>query len=73
MENERPTPLLEDSEDSRNKLESWLGELMGHAVSIPRLDIPEATGMSNVTLLFDIEWQKGGVKQSEACVARLQP
>ena len=73
MENERPTPLLEDSEGTRKKLESWLSEHRGHAVCIPRLDIPEATGMSNVTLLFDIEWQQGGVKQSEACVARLQP
>lgn len=73
MENERPTPLLEDSEGTRKKLESWLSEHRGYAVNIPRLDIPEATGMSNVTLLFDVEWQQGGVQQSEACVARLQP
>lgn len=73
MDNERPTPLLEDSEATRKKLESWLSEHRGHAVSIPRLDIPEATGMSNVTLLFDIEWQQDGNNNSEACVARLQP
>ena len=46
MENERPTPLLEDTEGTRRKLESWLSEHRGHDVSIPHLDIPEATGMS---------------------------
>ena len=73
MENERPTPLLEDVEGTRRKLESWLSEHRGHDVSIPHLDIPEATGMSNVTLLFEIEWQQEGQDRREALVGRLQP
>ncbi len=73
MENERPTPLLEDTENTRRKLEEWLSEHRGHAVSIPHLDIPEATGMSNVTLLFEIEWQQDGQPGREALVGRLQP
>lgn len=73
MENERPTPLLEDSEATRKKLESWLSDTRGHPVRIPAIKIPESTGMSNVTLLFDMEWDEAGETRSEACVARLQP
>jgi aminoglycoside phosphotransferase (APT) family kinase protein len=73
MQNERPTPLLEDSEHTRRKLEAWLSEHRGQQVTIPALDIPESTGMSNVTLLFDVEWQQAGETCREACVGRLQP
>ncbi len=73
MENERPTPLLEDVEQTRQKLESWFSRHRGTPVSIPELTIPESTGMSNVTLLFDIEWEADGRGQQQACVGRLQP
>ena len=73
MQNERPTPLLEDIEGTRHKLEAWLSGHHGHAVTIPELNIPESTGMSNVTLLFDIEWEQAGELIREACVGRLQP
>tara|TARA_R110002073_G_scaffold2611_2_gene17000 strand:+ start:44463 stop:45527 length:1065 start_codon:yes stop_codon:yes gene_type:complete len=73
VENARPTPLLEDSEATRRKLEDWLSEHRGTAVHIPELTIPEATGMSNVTLLFDVQWQENGARLSEPVVARLQP
>ncbi|CAA0126328.1 Putative aminoglycoside phosphotransferase [Halioglobus japonicus] len=73
MDNARPTPLVDDIEGTRQKLESWISAKRGHEVSIPDLSIPEATGMSNVTLLFDIQWQENGQQQSEALVARLQP
>ncbi len=73
MENTRPTPLLEDSEDTRQKLESWLSGHHGKAISIPDLTIPEGTGMSNVTLLFDMVWEENGQRQVEPVVARLQP
>lgn len=73
VENERPTPLLEDAEATRRRLESWFSERRGTPVTIPGLNIPDATGMSNVTLLFDIEWDRGGERHREACVGRLQP
>ncbi len=73
METERPTPLLEDSEATRAKLEAWFSARKGRAISIPELKIPEASGMSNVTLLFDIEWQEDGTVHREPCVGRLQP
>ncbi len=73
MDNTRPTPLIEDIDGTRRKLESWISAHRGHEVSIPELSIPEATGMSNVTLLFDITWQAHGQQHSEPVVARLQP
>ncbi len=73
MENARPTPLLEDTELTKSKLESWFSSRNGVPVSIPELKIPESTGMSSVTLLFDIEWDAGTGMRREACVGRLQP
>lgn len=73
MDNTRPTPLLEDSEATRQKLESWLSQHHGKSISIPELNIPEATGMSNVTLLFDMTWDEDGERHSAPVVARLQP
>lgn len=73
MENTRPTPLVDDIDGTRRKLESWISAQQDRDVSIPELAIPEATGMSNVTLLFDIHWEESGKKCSEPVVARLQP
>lgn len=73
MDNARPTPLLEDSEGTRQKLEAWLSDYRNQTVRIPQINIPESTGMSNVTLLFDVEWDEGGQAQRESVVARLQP
>jgi aminoglycoside phosphotransferase (APT) family kinase protein len=73
VDNKRPTPLIDDIEGTRKKLESWISAHRGHTVIIPELSIPEATGMSNVTLLFDISWEEGGQQHKEPVVARLQP
>ena len=73
MENERPTPLIDDLDGTRTKLEGWFEQRMGHPVGISELNIPESTGMSNVTLLFDINWQDGDGSHRQACVGRLQP
>jgi aminoglycoside phosphotransferase (APT) family kinase protein len=73
MKDARPTPLVEDLEGTRQKLGEWLGQHKGVEVQVSDLSIPEGTGMSNVTLLFDISWQENGNQHSEACVGRLQP
>lgn len=73
MDSTRPTPLINDIQGTREKLESWISHHRGLSVRIPELTIPEATGMSNVTLLFDMEWEESGQNHSEAVVARLQP
>ncbi len=73
MENERPTPLIEDLEGTRSKLQAWIGDHLGRPVTVSDLNIPESTGMSNVTLLFDVEWEQDGARYSEPYVGRLQP
>jgi aminoglycoside phosphotransferase (APT) family kinase protein len=73
VDNARPTPLIEDIDGTRHKLESWISSNRGRDVRIEELSIPEATGMSNVTLLFDITWDEDGQQRSEPLVARLQP
>lgn len=73
MDTERPTPLLEDAALTKTKLESWFSAQRGHTISIPELNIPEGTGMSNVTLLFTIEWTENGEAHAQNCVGRLQP
>jgi len=75
VENERPTPLVEDIDGTRKKLEQWFARKLQSdgPVRIPELKIPETTGMSNVTLLFDIEYEKDGKTLQEGCVGRLQP
>ena len=75
MKNERPTPLVEDLEGTRKKLEEWFRQRIaaGSDVSISDLKIPESSGMSNVTLLFDAHWDEGGRPIRRPCVGRLQP
>jgi aminoglycoside phosphotransferase (APT) family kinase protein len=73
MEDQRPTPQVEDIEGTRTKLAAWFSERMGTTVELSEISIPEGTGMSNVTLMFDINWQADGEQKSEACVGRLQP
>ncbi len=73
MEDTRPTPLVEDLEGTRHKLGEWFSRRQGTEVSVSELNIPAATGMSNVTLLFDIHWREDGQARSESCVGRLQP
>lgn len=74
MDEQRPTPLLEDPEATKAKLEAWFAQRLGlDEVSIPSLDIPEATGMSNVTLLFDVHHREAGELVCLPCVGRLQP
>ncbi|MEE4662092.1 MAG: phosphotransferase family protein [Halieaceae bacterium] len=73
MDEQRPTPLVEDIDATRQRLESWFSQRQGTPVTIPELAIPEATGMSNVTLLFDIHYDRDGQQHREPCVGRLQP
>ncbi|MCZ6828037.1 MAG: phosphotransferase family protein [Gammaproteobacteria bacterium] len=73
MKDERPTPVVEDLEGTRQKLAAWFSQRKDTAVNVSDLNIPEATGMSNVTLLFDISWDENGQTLSEPCVGRLQP
>ena len=73
MDEQRPTPLVDDLEATRAKLADWFSRRRGTPVEVSDLAIPEATGMSNVTLLFDTRWEQDGQQREEPCVGRLQP
>ena len=75
----RSTPRLADADGVRHRLEQWLrdggGNLPADAsdLRIDQFEIPQSSGMSNITLLFDLHWKEGGEAHSRACVARVQP
>jgi aminoglycoside phosphotransferase (APT) family kinase protein len=53
----------------------WFKQRMPEAEDLKLGDfsIPEASGMSNITLIFDLNWKSEGRAQSRSCVARVQP
>lgn len=70
----RPTPSLADPDAVRERLQEWLNTIAFNKqpISIAGFTIPEGTGMSNITVLFDASWQENGQQQSQSMVARLQ-
>ncbi len=74
-EHARPTPSLEDKDAVRQRIEEWLPEHMPELtnVKLSELEIPEGTGMSNVTILFDAEFESAKGKEKHAFVGRLEP
>ena len=74
MENDRPTPVVEDLAGMQIKLARWLSELFQNDCQVDKITIPTATGMSNVTLIFTLRFQNSSNKEEKTkCVARLQP
>jgi len=69
-----PTPSLADPDAVRERLQDWLSAsvFVGKSLTISRFEIPEGTGMSNITVLFDAQWSDNGKPQSQPMVARLQ-
>lgn len=75
MDSQRPTPKLGDTELTRKTLTAWFAARMPDAsdVAITELEIPEGNGMSNVTVLFNLSYSKGGARQDRDCVGRFEP
>lgn len=69
-----PTPSLADPDAVRERLQDWLNinAFAGKSLTISSFEIPEGTGMSNITVLFDARWNDNGKPQSQPMVARLQ-
>lgn len=67
----RPTPGLDNPDAVRQNLQHWLSESVypGRKLTIPDVTIPENTGMSNITLLFDCVFEGAEILPM---VARLQ-
>ena len=64
-----------DLGELREQLEGWLGDRL-EADASPRvynLNRPEHSGMSSISVLFDLDWSKNGQEQSAQLVARLAP
>lgn len=64
-----PLPSKRDAGELRARLQSWLTDALGHACEVGELSIPEGTGMSSETLLFDLVHDG----RTEPMVARLRP
>lgn len=64
-----------DPEATRRTLVDWLGRRMPAArdLAIPELEIPQSSGFSNETFLFDATWSDGEGEHREEFVLRAQP
>ena len=63
-----------DVEKTRLAIEEWLADRMPDAdgVTVAELEVPDGTGFSNETLLFDVSYREDGESQTNSMVARLQ-
>lgn len=64
-----------DLEETRATLTRWIAERLPGArgVAIENLDVPQATGFSNETILFDARYDLEGRAQRDEYVLRAQP
>jgi aminoglycoside phosphotransferase (APT) family kinase protein len=65
-----PLPSKRDPEQLRQQLEDWFRQALGEDCTVGPISIPEGTGMSSETLLFELHRADGTV---ESLVARVRP
>src|SRR5216117_3888650 len=70
-----PLSQPRDPEATRRQLAPWLARRMPQArdLAITNLAPPAATGFSNDTLLFDLEWTEDGRARRAGMVVRIEP
>lgn len=70
-----PLPQQRDPDATRHVLVDWLGRQLPGArdLTIPRLEIPQSSGFSNETFLFEATWREGASERSGEFVLRAQP
>jgi aminoglycoside phosphotransferase (APT) family kinase protein len=70
-----PTMWQRDLESDRDKLTAWLRAKLPDArdLRLSELLAPQTSGFSNDTLLFDLEYSRGGRAVREALVVRIEP
>jgi aminoglycoside phosphotransferase (APT) family kinase protein len=64
-----------DLDTTRQQLTAWLARQLGAGVAptLSALDIPQGSGFSNETILFDATWQQHGTARSGRFVVRIKP
>jgi aminoglycoside phosphotransferase (APT) family kinase protein len=62
-------------DEFRAQLQDWLRARLpeGAGLSIDKLTVPAASGLSNLTILFDASWEENGEPRQEELVARVAP
>lgn len=70
-----PLPSKRDHADLRRRLTAWLAGRLpaGADPQVGELTVPEGTGMSSETLLFDATWSEDGAPRGGRFVARMAP
>lgn len=70
-----PLPQERDPEATRATLVTWLEGRMpqARALAVPDLQIPQSSGFSNETFLFDATWEEDGKRIAREFVLRAQP
>ncbi|HEX7096574.1 MAG TPA: phosphotransferase [Acidimicrobiales bacterium] len=70
-----PLPSKRDHAELRRRLTSWLASRLpaGADPQVGALSVPDGTGMSSETLLFDATWTEEGARVSGRYVVRMAP
>jgi aminoglycoside phosphotransferase (APT) family kinase protein len=64
-----------DTGQAATRVAKWLGTKYPAArdIAVHNLQVPNAAGMSNETVLFDVSWREDGISKTQGLVARVQP
>lgn len=73
-ENIRPTPSLDNPDQVKERLQEWLNAeaFKDKSLTLSDFEIPEGTGMSNITIMMKAEWHENVKSQSQDMVVRVQ-
>jgi aminoglycoside phosphotransferase (APT) family kinase protein len=68
-------PATRDLEILAGKLTQWLGERLPGAsgLQLANFSYPKGAGQSHETILFDAQWNEGGVDRAQGYVVRIKP
>jgi len=68
-----PVPSNRDYDALRVRLRDWLASRLHATPSLSAIDVPETSGFSSETLLFDAEWRDEAGSHAARYVARMAP
>lgn len=68
-----PVPSRRDHDALRARLVPWLADRLGTAPTLTAFTVPETSGFSSETLLFDATWTEAGAARTARWVVRMAP